>query len=35
MDKFNGFFYYADNLKVSTIVNINNFLKTIQNLGEN
>ena len=35
MDKFNVFFYYADNLKVSTIVSINFFLKIVQILGDN
>ena len=29
------FLYYADNLKVSTIVSINFFLKIVQILGEN
>ena len=28
-------FYYADNLKVSTIISINFFLKIVQILGEN
>ena len=35
VDKFNVFFYYADNLKVSSIVSIIFFLKIVKFLGEN